>query len=206
MILLLVSVFGAANPLAVTVPQDNAPLQDERVERLEMFFQSFGCPAPHYVSEYVGAADTYEIDYRLLPAISVLESTCGVHQRQNNRWGWASARKGFSSFRAGLEYIARQLSQGRYYKDKTLEEKVRMYNPSPRYARLLKKLMQTIDDRSVASFNDVPLFQRDAPCLFLSRPLTPQQQEDNATALDIGANTALKPSNPPSSSGLRRFA
>ena len=87
------------------------------------------------MNEYLGAADSYAIDYRLLPAISVLESTCGIYQRLNNRWGWDSARKGFSSFRAGLQYIARQLSEGRFYKNKSLEEKVRMYNPNPQYAR-----------------------------------------------------------------------
>ena len=124
--------------------------QDERRERLEAFFQSFGCPSPHYVDEYVGAADTYAIDYRLLPAISVLESTCGIYQRSNNRWGWDSARRGFASFRSGLEYIAGQLAHGRYYKNKTLEEKVRMYNPNPQYLREVAKLMRKIDGRSAA--------------------------------------------------------
>lgn len=122
-------------------------LRDDRYDRLESFFQSFGCPAPHYVNEYLGAADSNAIDYRLLPAISVLESTCGIYQRLNNRWGWDSARKGFSSFRAGLQYIARQLSQGRFYRNKSLEEKVHMYNPNPQYARLVRKLMLKIDDR-----------------------------------------------------------
>lgn len=125
-------------------------LQDDRYDKLESFFQSFGCPAPHYVNEYLGAADSNAIDYRLLPAISVLESTCGIYQRLNNRWGWDSARKGFSSFRAGLQYIARQLSQGRFYRNKSLEEKVHMYNPNPQYARLVRKLMLKIDDRGAA--------------------------------------------------------
>ena len=131
-----------------TVTENPPAPRDNRYDRLESFFQSFGCPTPHYVNEYVGAADSYAIDYRLLPAISVLESTCGIYQRLNNRWGWDSARKGFSSFRSGLQYIARQLSEGRFYKDKSLDEKVRMYNPNPEYARQVRKLMLKIDDRS----------------------------------------------------------
>jgi hypothetical protein len=99
------------------------------------------------VNEYLGAADSYAIDYRLLPAISVLESTCGEYQRLNNHWGWDSARKGFSSVRAGLQYIARQLAEGRFYRNKSLEEKVRMYNPNPQYARQVRKLMLKIDDQ-----------------------------------------------------------
>ena len=82
----------------------------------------------------------------MLPAISVLESTCGIYQRGNNRWGWASARKGFASFRAGLEYIAHQLAEGRYYKNKTLDGKLFAYNPFPKYVKEVKRLMQEIDD------------------------------------------------------------
>jgi len=130
---------------ASVTPDGLGALEDQRHAKLQTFFQSFGCPAPYHVKEYLGAADTYAIDYRLLPAISVLESTCGIYQRQNNRWGWASARKGFASFRAGLEYIAHQLAEGRYYKNKTLEEKVHMYNPRPQYARQLDSLMRKID-------------------------------------------------------------
>ena len=138
----------AVSAHANTIADGPFTLHDERHDRLEAFFQSFGCPAPHHVKEYVGAADAYLIDYRLLPAISVLESTCGIYQRLNNRWGWDSARRGFSSFRAGLEYIARQLAEGRYYRNKTLEEKVHMYNPNPQYARQITKLMSKIEDRS----------------------------------------------------------
>ena len=87
---------------ASVTPDSLERVSDQRHARLETFFQSFGCPAPYHVREYLGAADTYDIDYRLLPAISVLESTCGIYQRENNRWGWASARKGFASFRAGI--------------------------------------------------------------------------------------------------------
>jgi hypothetical protein len=130
---------------ASVTPDGLSTLEDQRHAKLETFFLSFGCPVPFHVKEYLGTADTYAIDYRLLPAISVLESTCGIYQRENNRWGWASARMGFSSFRAGLEFIARQLTDGRYYKNKTLEEKVRMYNPRPQYARQLERLMLKID-------------------------------------------------------------
>ena len=146
---LLVTVAAAAN----TLPDPKIP--DNRTERLETFFQSFGCPTPHHVDEYVITADTYAIDYRLLPAISVLESTCGIYQRQNNRWGWDSARKGFASFKAGLEFIARQLSIGQYYKNKTLAEKVHTYNPDPHYSKQVNKLMRKIDDRLVALTLDV---------------------------------------------------
>src|SRR5437879_1566305 len=43
---------------------------DPRVARLEKFFRRYHCPAPYHVPEYLGAADGYGLDYRLLPAIS----------------------------------------------------------------------------------------------------------------------------------------
>jgi len=93
----------------------------------------------------LAAADIYEIDYRLLPALSVRESTCGQHARLNNRWGWDSARTGFRSLAHGVHYIARQLALGRSYRGKTLDEKLHAYNPNPQYPREVHKLMQEID-------------------------------------------------------------
>ena len=130
------------------------PDNDPRGVKLEAFFKAYGCPAPLHINEYLRAADSHALDYRLLPAISLVESTCGAFERLNNRWGWDSARKGFASFRAGLEYIARQLAQGPYYRGKTLEEKVHMYNPKPEYAVQVKKLMRKIDDTIVVPVQD----------------------------------------------------
>jgi hypothetical protein len=138
-----------------TVKAEPAIKVDPRPERLEAFFHSFDCPQPHYAREYVSAADAYAIDYRLLPAISVVESTCGRHQTRNNRWGWDSGRRAFHSVREGVEFIALQLAVGRYYKDKTLDQKVHMYNPDPQYARIVKKLMRKIDDRAELSSPNV---------------------------------------------------
>ncbi len=140
-----------------SLPSLPAPSPDHRHQKLEIFFQSFKCPAPLYVQEYLAAADIYAIDYRLLPVISVLESTCGVHQRLNNRWGWNSARSGFTSVRAGLDYIARKLAHGHYYKDKSVVEKVRMYNPNPDYLKQVIKLMKKIDNQESALLHDVAL-------------------------------------------------
>jgi len=126
-----------------TPPQDP---RDSRTVKLETFFKSYNCPEPFYTHEYIRAADTHGVDYRLLPALSVRESTCGRHDRKNNRWGWDSARRGFASVPRGIEYVARKLSQGRYYKDKTLDEKLYAYNPFPRYVREVKELMREIDE------------------------------------------------------------
>jgi hypothetical protein len=92
------------------------------------------------------AADAYQIDYRLLPAISLLETTCGSHEKQNNHWGWASAQTGFASVGEGIHYIASQLAEHPYYKDKTLEQKLWMYNPDRHYVSSVRRLMRQIEN------------------------------------------------------------
>lgn len=118
---------------------------EERARKLETFFEAHGCPQPFHVDDYLQAADLNGLDYRILPAVSVLESTCGVYARRNNRWGWASARVGFQSVARGIHYIAQQLASGRYYRGKDVDEKLLIYNPNRRYVRDVKQLMLEID-------------------------------------------------------------
>jgi hypothetical protein len=122
------------------------PYSDPRSERLEAFFKAYDCPAPLHVDEYLRAADSHALDYRLLPAISLVESTCGAFEKMNNRWGWASAQSGFPSVPDGIEYITAQLAENPRYKGKTVPEKLFTYNPYPQYVRQVQRLMQQIEN------------------------------------------------------------
>jgi hypothetical protein len=115
-----------------------------RETKLESFFESYHCSRPFYTADYLRAADTYRLDYRLLPAISIIESKCGEYRRWNNRWGWSSA--GFSTVRAGIDFVASRLAESYFYKDKTTEGKLLLYNPSPRYTQVVKHLMGEIEN------------------------------------------------------------
>jgi len=126
-----------------TLPPES---HDPRGARLEAFFKTYGCPAPLHVNDYLRAADSHALDYRILPAISLVESTCGAFERMNNRWGWDSAQTGFPSVPAGIEFISSQLANGQPYRGKTLKEKLFTYNPYPQYVRQVEKLMRQIED------------------------------------------------------------
>ncbi|HEY2842009.1 MAG TPA: hypothetical protein VGJ09_00100 [Bryobacteraceae bacterium] len=99
-----------------------------------------------HVDDYLRAADTHALDYRLLPAISLVESTCGAFERMNNRWGWDSAQSGFKSVPEGIEFITAQLAEAPPYKGKTVKEKLYTYNPFPQYVRQVERLMDEIED------------------------------------------------------------
>ena len=118
---------------------------DIRVAKLESFFRMHACPAPYHIADYLRAADLNGIDYRLLPAVSVRESTCGRYARMNNRWGWDSARTGFESVARGIHFIAHELAFGRAYRGKTLDQKLYAYNPKANYVHEIKRLMNEID-------------------------------------------------------------
>jgi hypothetical protein len=123
------------------------PAADHRWSNLGLFFAKYNCPDINQtlIDNYISSADKYNIPYTLLPAISVLESSCGRHQRFNNWWGWNSARSGFPSLVDGIDFVTSQLASGRYYNDKTITQKLRAYNPNPEYAPKIMGLMGEIE-------------------------------------------------------------
>jgi hypothetical protein len=138
--LAVASTADMAPPIGVFLPSD------PRITRLERFFQHYNCPTPYHVSEYLRASDGYDLDYRLLPAISVRESLCGVSERRsNNHWGYHPEHQSFSSVEAGIDYVARQLAQNRYYRGKSLPEKLFVYNPRPAYPTEVQRIMRQIE-------------------------------------------------------------
>lgn len=131
---------GSAAETASVVPPP-----DGRFAKLEEFFQSYGCREPYHIADYLSAADRHDIDYRLLPALSVLESLCGAGGRLNNFWGWDNARSGFPSVKEGIYYISSRLAEAPHYRNQSLEQKLWRYNPAPGYARVVKGLMEEIE-------------------------------------------------------------
>jgi hypothetical protein len=136
------TLFATTTADATRIP---TPPSDPRVARLAAFFRAYNCPAPHYVADYIQVADYYRLDYRLLPAISIRETTCGVAEKQHNRWGYHPGRQSFTSVEAGIDYVARQLAENPPYRGKTLREKLFTYNPRPAYPDEVKHIMRQIE-------------------------------------------------------------
>jgi hypothetical protein len=118
---------------------------DPRIDRLERFFHFYHCPTPFHVPEYLQAADDYQLDYRLLPAISVRETRCGLAEADNNRWGFQNGHASFSSVEDGIQFMSHRLAEHAYYKGKTLQEKLFTYNPLPAYPGEVTRIMSQIE-------------------------------------------------------------
>ena len=142
--------FGMASLPVVLSPRQvhRAPAPDYRLDpryaALHQFFDKSSCPASRYADEFLDVADTYTLDWRLLPSISFVESTGGKAGRNNNIFGWDSGRAQFPTPVAGIYTVAYRLSHSGLYRDKSLDEVLAMYNPNAAYGRRVKSVMRQI--------------------------------------------------------------
>ncbi len=137
-----------AAPFTTSVQQYHAPpsvdQRDPRLSQLKKFFADRDCPLKDSVKDFLIAADQNELDWRLLPSISMIESSGGKDYRNNNVFGWASCKERFPSVRAGIHYVAAQLGKSSRYKGKDVDRKLRIYNPLPEYSQRVKAVMRAI--------------------------------------------------------------
>jgi hypothetical protein len=136
-------------PLAVAplhAPKTPTPdyAADPRLSALRTFFQRGACPAVQYVHEFLDAADRYELDWRLLPSISYVESTGGKSARNFNFFGWDSGKAEFSSPSEAIHEVGYRLTHSALYRDKDLDEVLTTYNPDASYAEKVKSVMRQI--------------------------------------------------------------
>lgn len=126
---------------AVTADQSR---MDPRLDRLKQFFERRNCPALAVSDVFVQVADIYDLDWRLLPSISFVESTGGKNARNNNLFGWDAGRAEFSSLTAAIQKVAYSLANSSLYRNKDLDEVLETYNPDAEYARKVKLVMERI--------------------------------------------------------------
>jgi hypothetical protein len=127
--------------------------QDPRQIRIKKFFERNGCPLSNLSADFIREADANELDWRLLPSITFVESSGGKYYQNNNVFGWNSCRTRFSSVRAGLHEVAGTLGTSTLYRDKGTEDILRTYNPSPEYVDRVKTIMRILGSRSALVMN-----------------------------------------------------
>ena len=102
---------------------------------------------------FVLVAEKYGLDWRLLPAIGVRESSGGKAACSYNAFGWGSCKLGhnFHSYEEAIEAIGRNLggankATARYYAGKSTHEKLYHYNGSvePPYIGEVIAIMEKI--------------------------------------------------------------
>jgi len=122
---------------------------DFRVRRLKDFLSRYNSPLAPYAEDFVKSADTYNIDWRLVPAIAGVESTFGKHipKGSYNAYGWANGNHKFTSWENSIEVVTSTLRQKYYDKGaNTLSKISRRYAPpSTSWAWKVDYFMNKID-------------------------------------------------------------
>ena len=162
--LLFIPFLTTSSPFAMThstqlVIQDDAReaqmlVLKEHADKIDSYFKKRDMPLVGYGMTMVLAAEEHNIDWRLLPAIAIKESTGGKFACGKNPFGWGSCKIKFDAWETANETVARNLggnnpATARYYKGATTEKKLYHYNGSviPTYTGEILGFMELIDDR-----------------------------------------------------------
>ncbi len=134
---------------------ENLKIKETKAGLIDAYFQRRDMPLYGYGMKMVEEADKNEIDWRLLPAIAVRESTGGKFACKKatcNSFGWGSCKIGFKSNDLAIETVARNLGgnnpkTANHYDKKTTLQILRAYNPPsivPLYAEQVISIMNII--------------------------------------------------------------
>lgn len=155
---ILLILLAAGNVSAdTTVVGSSAQLQartiyegsDFREATLRNFLEGYNSPLAGYSKEFISFADKYGLDWRLVPAITGVESTFGKRIPLNsyNAYGWANGAYSFESWEDSIEIVSKALRKN--YIDRGAEsigEIARIYAPpSKTWAGKVKFFMKKIN-------------------------------------------------------------
>lgn len=129
--------------------------RNDRAEAINSFFKERKMPMHGTGMTFVLVAEKYGLDWRLLPAISIRESSGGKQACGYNAFGWGSCKLGhnFNSYEEAIESLGRNLggankNTSKYYAGKSTEEKLYYYNGSvePPYSGEVLAIMDMTAD------------------------------------------------------------
>jgi hypothetical protein len=118
------------------------------VEKLAAFMREKGFVQPYNLPVIIQSAARASIPPSLIVCIEFVESSGGKYYDAdtNNPLGWKNGKASFSSVPAAIREVSEELGSGRYYAGKTLEEKLRTYNPRPYYSIKVKGCMSQLSE------------------------------------------------------------
>lgn len=106
-------------------------VSDNRVLKLTYFFKSQNSPLGDYALDFVQIADKYGVDWRLVPAISGVESSFGkyIPASSYNAYGWNNGNYYFQNWPEGIETVTFALKENYIKRGANTVEKI-----APSYA------------------------------------------------------------------------
>jgi hypothetical protein len=139
-------------------------VSDYRVKILGDFFKEQNSPLAPFAGDFIRDADKYNLDWKLVAAISGVESTFGqaIPANSYNAWGWGVYGDNvirFASWTDGIDTISQGLRER--YMDKWGGEDIyeigSMYAASPAWAGHVTNVMNQIQDFAMRNPKDTLL-------------------------------------------------
>lgn len=156
--LLLIAVIFPKNVKALEIAGSSAVVKNEqiltlkndlRVKILKDYLEEKKSPLSSYAEEFIKASDKYSLDWRLIPAITGVESSFGRRIPKNsfNAYGWANGNYSFGSWEESIEVVAKTLREKYLDRGATDINKIarRYAPPSSTWAGKVKFFMGQID-------------------------------------------------------------
>ncbi len=136
----------------------------EKAAAIDGYFRARGMPLAGTGMKMVEEAEKNDLDWRLIPALAVRESTGGKYackRVEGNPFGWNSCKTGFDSVDHAIEVVAKNLGGNnpkteKYYADKSTEGILKAYNPPrvvPNYSAQVMRIMKAIGPESLGGMS-----------------------------------------------------
>ena len=147
--------FSSPTTAKVSTEKSKEEIRKERAAAINKYYSDKNMPLYGTGLQFVLVAEKYGLDWRLLPAISIRESSGGREACGNNPFGWGSCKlHNFKSYDEAIETLGKHLggasaSTSKYYAGKTTAEKLYYYNGSvePAYTGEVLGIMDDIEMR-----------------------------------------------------------
>ncbi len=135
----------------VEVSQDD--IRKQKADAIDTYFRERSMPLLGTGMTFVLVAEKYGLDWRLLPAIGIRESSGGKAACGNNPFGWGSCKlHNFVSYEQAIEALGKNLGganpkTARYYAGKSTMDKLYYYNGTvvPTYPSEVLAIMKKIE-------------------------------------------------------------
>jgi hypothetical protein len=110
----------------------------DKQEVLEEFFDKYNSPLKPFAKDFIKVAEKYDMDYRLLPSISCIESSCGkkLIPGSYNPFGWGiygNKVTTFDSYSEAIEVVGKGLNDNYIKKGYDTVDKIAPIYTPPAY-------------------------------------------------------------------------
>lgn len=129
--------------------------KDVRLERLKRFLTSYNSPLTKYSQDFVQIADKYNLDWKLIPAITGVESTFGkfIPYNSYNAYGWLNGAYYFSSWEESIQIVGKSLRENYLNRGADTVEKIASIYapPSKTWAWKVRYFMEKLENFTPSS-------------------------------------------------------